>query len=114
MELRGERLLLREFAVRDVDAHAKALVEMFIGWANEHPRRNFQLAIVDADSTRLLGSFRSYGLDSACATESITAAQAALSARAVSPGVRAWADRCRAWVEQHRDGLATAMQEGRP
>jgi RimJ/RimL family protein N-acetyltransferase len=78
MELRGARLRLREFTASDVDAlhavhadpnvlryyasevgtreHANALVQMFIGWANEHPRQNFQLAIVDSDTTRLLGS----------------------------------------------------------
>jgi len=68
----------------------------------------------DLQGRRVEAFFRSYGLDSACAMESITATQAALSARVESPGVRAWADSCRAWVEQHRDGLAAAMQEGRP
>ena len=78
MELIGERILLREFAAGDVDAlhavhadprvmryydpevgtreHAQALVTMFIDWSNESPRHNFQLAIVDSASSRLVGS----------------------------------------------------------
>jgi len=78
MELTGERILLREFAESDVggllavhsdprvlryDApevgtpeHARMLVEMFIRWANENPRQNFQFAIVDLETNALLGS----------------------------------------------------------
>ena len=63
---------------------------------------------VELQGRRVAAFFRSYGLDSACAIESITTAQAALSARTGSPGVRAWADSCRAWVENHRDGLGWA------
>jgi RimJ/RimL family protein N-acetyltransferase len=37
-------------------AHAQALVATFVGWATESPRRNFQLAIVAADTHELLGS----------------------------------------------------------
>ena len=78
MELTGKRILLREFAESDVGAllavhsdprvlryyppevgtpeHARMLVEMFIRWANESPRQNFQLAIVDLETNALLGS----------------------------------------------------------
>ena len=78
MELTEGRVLLREFVDDDVGAllaihadprllryytpelgtrdHARMLVDMFMGWANEHPRHNFQFAIVDLDSDRLLGS----------------------------------------------------------
>ena len=78
MELIGKRVRLREFVASDVDAlhavhadplvmryydseigkreHAQRLVTMFIGWAAENPRQNFQLAIVDSSSTRLIGS----------------------------------------------------------
>jgi RimJ/RimL family protein N-acetyltransferase len=78
MQLRGPRILLREFRDDDVDAlqaihsdprvlryyapdvatraHAQMLVAQFIEWANEVPRRNFQLAIVTADTGELLGS----------------------------------------------------------
>jgi RimJ/RimL family protein N-acetyltransferase len=78
MELKGARIVLREFASGDVDAlhavhsdpnvlryyafdvgtreHAQALVDTFIAWAGECPRQNFQLAIVDSDTNRLLGS----------------------------------------------------------
>ena len=78
MELTGQRILLREFAKTDVDAlhavhsdprvsrydtpevgtpeHARMLVEMFIQWANEDPRQNFQFAIVDLETNALLGS----------------------------------------------------------
>jgi [ribosomal protein S5]-alanine N-acetyltransferase len=76
VERTGERVLLREFAARDVDAllavhadprvmryydpevgtreHAGALVTMSIDWANESPRLNFQLAIIDPASSRLV------------------------------------------------------------
>jgi RimJ/RimL family protein N-acetyltransferase len=78
MELAGERIYLREFAASDVGAlftihsdphalryyppelgtpeHAQMLVEMFIRWAAENPRLNFQLAIVDRTTKVLLGS----------------------------------------------------------
>ena len=78
MELTGERILLREFGEGDVGGllaihsdprvlryyapevgtpeHARMLVEMFIRWASEHPRQNFQFAIVDRDTNALLGS----------------------------------------------------------
>ena len=78
MELTGERILLREFAESDVGGlfavhsdprllryyapevgtpeHARMLVEMFIRWASENPRQNFQLAIVDRETNALLGS----------------------------------------------------------
>jgi [ribosomal protein S5]-alanine N-acetyltransferase len=78
MELKGERILLREFAESDVGGllavhsdprvlryyapevgtleHSRMLVEMFIRWANENPRQNFQFAIVDLQSNTLLGS----------------------------------------------------------
>jgi [ribosomal protein S5]-alanine N-acetyltransferase len=78
MQLQGQRILLREFRDDDVDAleaihsdpramryyapevatraHAQMLVTKFIGWANESPRRNYQLAIVTADTGELLGS----------------------------------------------------------
>jgi ribosomal-protein-alanine N-acetyltransferase len=36
--------------------HARMLVEMFIEWANENPRQNFQFAIVDLETSALLGS----------------------------------------------------------
>jgi RimJ/RimL family protein N-acetyltransferase len=32
------------------------LVEMFIRWAGENPRQNFQLAIIDRETNALLGS----------------------------------------------------------
>ena len=78
MELTGERVRLREFGERDVDAlavvhtdpralayyapevgtleHTRMLVATFIQWANETPRGNFQFAIVDADTGSLMGS----------------------------------------------------------
>ncbi|MBM3779295.1 MAG: GNAT family N-acetyltransferase [Acidimicrobiia bacterium] len=78
MELKGERILLREFVDADVGAllrihadsrvlryyalelatreHARMLVDRFINWANENPRDNFQLAIVDPGAKSLLGS----------------------------------------------------------
>jgi ribosomal-protein-alanine N-acetyltransferase len=78
VELTEGRVLLREFVDEDVGAllaihadprllryytpelgtrdHARMLVDMFIKWANEQPRHNFQLAIVDRASNTLLGS----------------------------------------------------------
>ena len=72
------RVLLREFVDADVGAllaihadrrvlryyapevgtrdHARMLVETFMRWAHEHPRHNFQFAIVDRASNALLGS----------------------------------------------------------
>jgi Ser/Thr protein kinase RdoA (MazF antagonist) len=66
----------------------------------------------DLQGRRIGGFFRSYGLDGGLAIASIIAAQAALSARTGSPGVREWADSCNAWVKQHRDGLAAAIAAG--
>ena len=78
MELTGDRILLREFGEGDVGGllaihsdprvlryyapevgtpeHARRLVEMFIRWASESPRQNFQFAIVDLKTSALLGS----------------------------------------------------------
>lgn len=78
MQLQGQRVLLREFREDDVAAlaavhsdpramryyapevatlaHAQMLVTMFVRWANETPRRNFQLAIVATETGELLGS----------------------------------------------------------
>jgi RimJ/RimL family protein N-acetyltransferase len=78
MEFLNERILLREFAETDIRAlhsvhsdprvlrfyppelttveHARMLVAMFIQWANENPRQNFQFAIVDPKTDTLLGS----------------------------------------------------------
>ena len=78
MELWGQRVLLREFMDTDVGAllavhadlrvlrysvpelgtrdHAQMLVDTFVRWANEQPRDNFQLAVVDRVSSTLLGS----------------------------------------------------------
>ena len=78
MELTKGRVLLREFVDEDVGTllpihgdprllryyapelgtrdHARMLVDTFMRWATEHPRHNFQFAIVDRDSNTLLGS----------------------------------------------------------
>lgn len=78
MELTGERIVLREFAASDVGPllaihsdprvlryyapevgtpkHAQMLVGLFIRWANEDPRENFQLAIVDLVTSAMLGT----------------------------------------------------------
>ena len=78
MELTEGRVLLREFVDKDVGAllaihadprvlryyapevgtldHARMLVDTFIRWAHEHPRHNFQFAIVDRASNALWGS----------------------------------------------------------
>ena len=78
MQLEGQRILLREFTRGDVSAlaavhsdprvlryyppevgtleHARMLVNMFIRWGNESPRRNFQLAIEERATAALLGS----------------------------------------------------------
>jgi RimJ/RimL family protein N-acetyltransferase len=78
VELTGKQIKLREFLASDVDAllaihsnprllryyspelgtpeFTKTLVDNFIGWAGESPRQNFQLAIVDLKTNRLLGS----------------------------------------------------------
>jgi Ser/Thr protein kinase RdoA (MazF antagonist) len=58
---------------------------------------------------RIADFFREYGRDSDNAVESIVAAQCTLALRAESPGVREWADGCHAWVERHRDALASAV-----
>lgn len=78
MQLTGQRILLREFSDTDVVAltaihadpralryyapevgtleHTQMLVELFVQWANENPRDNFQLAIVDRETDALVGS----------------------------------------------------------
>ena len=78
MQLTTPRVLLREFSEDDIgpltaihsDArvlryysaevgtlrHTRMLVEMFVQWANESPRRTFQLAIVDRKTDELVGS----------------------------------------------------------
>ena len=78
MEFPGKLTLLREFEKRDVAAllaihsdprflryyapelgtpeHTQMLVERFIEWSVENPRRNFQLAIADRETKTLLGS----------------------------------------------------------
>jgi ribosomal-protein-alanine N-acetyltransferase len=78
MQLKGQRVVLREFEHGDATVlaaihsdprvmryyapevatleHAQMLVARFIEWANENPRRNFQLAIADAATAELLGS----------------------------------------------------------
>jgi RimJ/RimL family protein N-acetyltransferase len=78
MVLTGERVLLRDFDLADLPAytrihadprfaefrgpdestpdHAARLVELFSSWAEEVPRRDFQLAIADRTSGDLLGS----------------------------------------------------------
>lgn len=78
MQLTGQRILLREFRDSDVVAlaaihsdpralryyapevgtleHTQMLVDMFVQWANENPRDNFQLAIVDRETDVLMGS----------------------------------------------------------
>ncbi|MCZ6572654.1 MAG: GNAT family N-acetyltransferase [Planctomycetota bacterium] len=71
MEIRAERLLLREFTESDLDAlhayhsdprygefyvpeeltaeHTRKLLNLFLGWAEEDPRRGCQVAITLAD-----------------------------------------------------------------
>jgi [ribosomal protein S5]-alanine N-acetyltransferase len=78
MELTGERIVLRDFREEDAAAfaavlgdprhqefygpgeggpdHALKLVETFVTWAAERPRRNYQLAVVLRQSGELLGS----------------------------------------------------------
>ena len=78
MELTGQRVRLREFGESDVGAlaaihsdprvmtyyapevgtleHTRMLVETFMQWAEETPRCNFQLAIVDQQTGVLMGS----------------------------------------------------------
>ena len=63
----------------------------------------------DRQGRRIADVFRSYGLACGLALDSIVASQAGLAARADSPGVREWADRCRVWVEQNRDALTGAI-----
>jgi RimJ/RimL family protein N-acetyltransferase len=77
MELETERLVIREFTAADEAALAayqadprytefyepndggaartRELLEMFIRWSEERPRRNFQLAVVDRASADLIG-----------------------------------------------------------
>ena len=76
MQIKTERLLLREFARGDERAylayqadprysefsgpeqstpdHARELLCLFIAWATERPRQNYQLAIVDLRNSRQL------------------------------------------------------------
>lgn len=75
MELITKRFLLREFVEDDfpgfaayhadprslefysaeaVSGHAQDLFDVFKAWAYEHPRRNYQLAIVKRDDSQLL------------------------------------------------------------
>jgi ribosomal-protein-alanine N-acetyltransferase len=75
MELITKRFLLREFVEDDlpvfsayhadprslefyrgevVPGHAQDLFDAFKAWANEHPRRNYQLAIAKRDDSQLL------------------------------------------------------------
>ncbi len=78
MEIRTERLRLREFACDDwravldyqrdprylryypwterAEEDAHTFVKMFLGWQHEHPRRRFQLAIVRREDGRLIGN----------------------------------------------------------
>lgn len=78
MVLTGERVLLRDFEARDVAAytrihadprftefrgpeestpeHPVKLLDLFMSWADEEPRRDFQLAIVERATGELLGS----------------------------------------------------------
>lgn len=63
----------------------------------------------DLQGARIADFFRSYGLGSAHAIDSITLAQTALSERTDSSGVREWSNNCRAWVEHNRDALTAAI-----
>ncbi len=78
MELIGERITLRDFRPDDGPAfaavlgdprhqefsgpdeggpdHARRLVESFLDWAAERPRRNYQLAVAPRQGGELLGS----------------------------------------------------------
>jgi RimJ/RimL family protein N-acetyltransferase len=78
LQLVGQKVLLREFNESDAGAlaaihsdprvkryypaevatleHTQMLVAKFVAWANERPRRNFQLAIVAPETGELLGS----------------------------------------------------------
>jgi len=63
----------------------------------------------DWQGARLADFFRSYGANCADAIAAIAAAQSALSKRTDSSGVREWSNACRAWVDDHRDALITAI-----
>ena len=77
MEIETERLLLREFTPDDVEDfaacsedadgrrfyeerdgldEARELVELFVGWQQEEPRRHYQMAVVLKASGRLIGT----------------------------------------------------------
>src|SRR5262245_10488863 len=78
MELIGKRIVLRDFTEADVCvlqaihsdprvlryydpevgtvAHARMLVDLFIQWATESPRDNFQLGITSRETGTLFGS----------------------------------------------------------
>lgn len=89
MELITKRFLLRDFVADDLPAfvayhddprslefygeaeakpgHAQALFKLFKSWAEEQPRRHYQLAIIERDETRSLigcGGLRSDDADS--------------------------------------------------
>lgn len=85
MELHGERITLRDFQPGDAPAfaavlgdprhqefygpherepdHARRLVQTFLDWAAEYPRRNFQLAVTLKEDGALIGSCGLRGRD---------------------------------------------------
>ena len=63
----------------------------------------------DVQGQRVADFFKGYGLDPAEAIDSIVLAQVALAGRTDAPGVREWADSCRAWVDRNRTELARAI-----
>ncbi len=91
MELLSERVRLRDYEDADVlqvaaysadprfqqwnplegsaTDHARRLVALFMTWAREQPRQNFQLAIVERATGHLIGSagLRTAGLPGGCA-----------------------------------------------
>jgi ribosomal-protein-alanine N-acetyltransferase len=91
MQLPGDRVRLREFGGEDAAdfesyhtdprflrfygpeardrEHLRSLVERFISWAGEEPRRNYQLAIADSTTGQLIGccGLRTAGLPEKCA-----------------------------------------------
>jgi ribosomal-protein-alanine N-acetyltransferase len=91
MELTGDRITLREHVGEDwaplaayqgdarylqfnpadgsVPAQARRLVELFVTWAGQQPRENYQLGIVHRVTERLIGSagLRTAGMAPGCA-----------------------------------------------
>lgn len=91
MELIGNRILLRDFRDDDLDPlismhsdprvlryyasevgtreHGERLLDLFVRWAAEVPRQNFQLAVIDRESGVLMGScgLRMKGCPARCA-----------------------------------------------